>query len=235
MSGSVVTLASSITATTIAVVILFIAMLILFFTYWKRRQSSLPYLDKHHKESEENSYSSSKNSRDSSPKGGDSFNPVYDEIKLKHSHHTTNYQSCTVDDKLNDLHYSAIVYSKVGSEQNKKTVCCGSNHACSQLSKNCQTIHVSGEEIKDDQSHDNTSINCTNNVIDNTNSENYETHTYAVVDMKKKKTEDTKIQELCAENYTDSDGGTPPPVPPHTPEMFTNDNDSNTRHDESSC
>ena len=46
--------------------------------------------------------------------------------------------------------------------------------------------------------------------------------------MKKKKMEDTKIQEMCAENYTDSGGGTPPPVPPHTPEMFTNDSDSNT-------
>ena len=225
-------------ATITALVILFVAMSVMslfFFIYWKRRQSSLPHLDKHHKESEENSYSSSKNSRDSSPKGRDSFNPVYDEIKLKHSQRTTNYKSCTEsdDDKLNDLHYS-IVYSKVGSEQNKTAVCCGSNHACSQLSKNSQTFHVFSEEIKD-QSHENASINCTNDVIDNSNSENYETHTYALVDMKKKKTEDVKIQELCVENYTDSGGGTPPPVPPHTPEMFTNDSDSNTRHDENSC
>ena len=55
---------------------------------------------------------------------------------------------------------------------------------------------------------------------------------YTSVDTKKK-TEAMKIhectndypQQVCATDNPDSDGGTPPPVPPHTPEMLFNDGD----------
>ena len=187
-----------------------------FFIYRKRRRSSLPHLDKHHKESEENSYSSSKNSRDSSPKGGDSFNPVYDEIKLKVSSHsrepikksnTDNYKSCN-DIELDDPHLVfSSVYSKVNDYQhNKEDEYRRLNHTCTQLSRGHK-----------------------NSNIDKDKSENYETHTYALVVPKKKKTENsTNANEACT---LGSDGGTPPPLPPHTPEMLLNDSDSN-RHGE---
>ena len=216
----------------VAIVILLITMLVvslLLFIYWKRRQSSLPHLDKNHKESEENSYSSSKNSRDSSPKGGDSFDPLYDEIKLKVSSHLKepiikeNYKSCKDEDELDDPHYSTV-YSKFDDQQGqiKEEICSGFDHKKS---------HISCEEIKDHLC-DNTPIDCTNDGKDKGESENYETHTYAIVDMKKKKTEKLKIhgststQEVCTPG---SDGGTPPPVPPYTPEIFS---DPNVRHDE---
>ena len=129
--------------------------------------------------------------------------------------------------KIDNQQYSAV-YSKVSEQHcdNEEAVPSGSNLTCTQLSKN-------HEETNDwPKFNDNSSINSNNDDTDKGKSENYETHTYALVDMKKKKTEDTKIQEMCAENYTDSGGGTPPPVPPHTPEMFTNDSDSNTSHNE---
>ena len=218
----------------VAIVILMITMSVVslfVFIYWKRRRSipSLPHLDKHHKESEENSYSSSKNSRDSSPKGAeDSFNPVYDEIKLKVSSHPKepiikeNYKSCEDEDELDDPHYSTV-YSKFDDQQGqiKEEMCSGFDHKKS---------HISCEEIKDHLC-DNTPIDCTNDGEDKGESENYETHTYAIVDMKKKKTEELKIhgststQEVCTPG---SDGGTPPPVPLYTPEIFS---DPNVRHD----
>ena len=213
----------------------------LLFIYWKRRGSSLPHLDKHHKESEENSYASSKNSRDSSPKGAaDSFNPVYDdEIKLKVSPHQKesvikeNYISCNDEDELNDPHYSTV-YSTISEQHNKEEVCYRSNYAGNQQSKGHKNSITSREDIKDQPlSHDTASINnyCANDDTDKDNSKNYETHTYALVDPKKKKTEDNMNnyhQEACTGG---SDGGTPPPVPPHTPEMLLNDSDLN-RHDE---
>ena len=107
-----------------------------------------------------------------------------------------------------------------------------------QILKDQRKSHLSCEEITD-QLEENTSIKYTNNDnIDKGNSENYETHTYASVDVKRKKSEDIKIQEcnhpqeVCTINYPDRDGGTSPPVPPHTPEMLLKDSDSNTRHDE---
>ena len=213
------------------------------FIYWKRRRSSLPHLDKHHKESEENSYSSSKNSRDSSPKGGDSFNPVYDEIKLKVSSYPresvikVNSKSCRDEDELDDPHYSTVYdHPEADDEQNKKEVevFCGSVHACTKLSNNSNKTRISCEEVRD-QSHDNMSIKCTNNDIDKGKSERFETHTYASVDVKKKKGKDMNVdesngtQEACT---LGGDGGTPPPVPPHTPEMLLNDSDTNKRHGE---
>ena len=228
-----------ISATIVAIVALLITIsivsLLFYIIYWKRRGSSLPHLDKHHKESEENSYSSSKNSRESSPKGEDSFNSVYDEIKLKHFSHG-NISVEVVDvvnkswkdgNKIDNQQYSAV-YSKVSDQHcdNEEAVSRGSNLTCTQLSKNY-------EETNDwPKLNDNSSIISNNDDIDKGKSENSEAHTYALVDMKKKKTEDTKIQEICTENYTDSDGGTPPPVPPHTPEMLLNDGDSNTSHNE---
>ena len=57
-------------------------------------------------------------------------------------------------------------------------------------------------------------------------------YTYASVDTKKK-TEAMKIhgcrstsnypKHVCATDNPDSDIGTPPPVPPHTPQMYLND------------
>ena len=212
----------------------------LLFIYWKRRGSSLPHLDKHHKESEENSYASSKNSRDSSPKGAaDSFNPVYDEIKLKVSPHQKesvikeNCKSCRDDNELDDPHYFTV-YSTVSEQHKKEEVCYRSNHAGNQQSKGHKNSITSREDIKDQPlSHDTASINnyCANDDTDKDKSKNYEIHTYTLVDPKKKKTEDNMNnyhQEACTPG---SDGGTPPPVPPHTPEMLLNDSDPN-RHDE---
>ena len=205
-------------------------MSLLFFIYWKRRQSSLPHLDKHHKESGENSYSSSKNSRDSSPKGAvDSFNPVYDEIKLKGSqvcqndlikmvNTNTPHKKCCNNEKHDDPHYSTVF-----DQSNKGIIYCGSNSNCNQKALSCE-----------EKSQLNNA--CTNGEPDKVNSREYETHTYALVDMKKK-SEEQKVHEcnlpqevhVHAMEHSDSDGGTPPPVPPHTPEMFQNDGG---RHDE---
>ena len=230
-------------SSTVPVIVIVVGLFIIaiaslsFFIYWKRRRSSLPHLDKHHKESEENSYSSSKNSRDSSPKGGDSFNPVYDEIKLKvYSHprepikksNRDDYISCNDDDELDYPHYSTV-YSKVSDQQNKEHECCRPNHTCTQLSRGHKNSNISHEEIEDQSYYDHPSINSTNDHIDKDKSEHFETHTYALVDPKKKKTEDsTNTNEACTPG---SDGGTPPPLPPHTPEMLLNDSDPN-RHDE---
>ena len=208
---------------------------LLFLIYWKRRKSSLLHLDKHHKESEENSYSSSKNSRDSSPKGGDSFDPVYDEIKLKSSSHrnksakamnTENVKPCTDEDEHNDPHYS-MVSSKAGSQYSKEAVPSGFDQG---YSKPHQKSHTSCEKISN---HPNDPASM--NDIDKGESEKYETHTYASVDVKKKKSENIKIhecnhlQEVCT---PDSGGGTPPAVPPHTPEMLLNDSNPNSSQDE---
>ena len=198
------------------------------------------HLDKHHKESEENSYASSKNSRDSSPKGVDSFNPVYDEIKLKVTSDQKeltkiltmeNYKSCG-DSLKDDPHYSTV-HSKVGDQRNKdsEAVHCESDPACTKLSKDYEKSHSFSEDIED-QPHDAASTNYnTNHDIGKNKSENFENHAYALVDMKKK-IEKKKVNEcdysqgVCTINYsqTGSDGGTPPPaVPPHTPEMLLND------------
>ena len=241
--GDNISLKVAITIVTVILLIIISIVSLLFFIYWKRKQFSLPNLDKNHKESEENSYSSSKNSRDSSPKGGDSFNPVYDEIKLKVSSHLKesvinkeNYNLCNDADELDDPHYSTVNdHPEADDEHNKEAeVCCGSVHACTKPSNNSNKTRMSCEEVRD-QSHDNMSIKCTNNDIDKGKSERFETHTYAAVDVKKKKTKDMNVDEPnCTQQACSlgGDGGTPPPVPPHTPEMLLNDSDTNKRHGE---
>ena len=139
---------------------------------------------------------------------------------------TENVKSHNDEDEHNDPHYS-MVSSKVGSQYSKEAVPSGFDQGYSEPH---QKSHPSCEKINN---HLNDAASM--NDIDKGESENYETHTYASVDVKKKRTEDTNIhecnhpQEVCT---PDSDRGTPPPVPPHTPEMFLNDSNPNSSQDE---
>ena len=190
-----------------------------FLIYWKRRQSSLPHLDKHNKESEENSYSSSKNSRDSSPKGGDSFDPLYDEIKLEvHQNKAVDKENykCSIDEDKNiDPNYS-FVDSKASCQDSQELV--NSSVKVPTKSHRCS-------EDNEDQPND----DCTTEKLKESKSKEYETHTYSLVDVKKKKENEHMKAHECNYPYEaskqDSNRGTPPPVPPHTPEMYCNDGD----------
>ena len=224
--------ASTVVSTIVAISVLIIVVSILI--WYRKRRTVLMNLTKHHKESDENSYTSSKHSRESGSKSPD---PEYDVIKINSS-----------NDKLESQFKSDILcqeYSSIQSNVLKHEEDCDCGPMYSSVDTNAGSPHKIEEFIvnsviyTDIESHIIVNTDdVTDNVIPNngnsptcqgtaaaTEDDSVKPHIYAEVDVKKKKTnkdhENEISKEFAVKGDDDSDeGSTPPPVPPQTTECF---------------
>ena len=225
--------------TIVAISILMIVILILI--WYRKRQTALINLTKHHKESDENSYTSSKHSYESGSKSPD---PEYDVIKINPS--TDKLEAHFVKSK-SDI--SCRVYSSVQSNilTHEEDWDCGHGPMYSSVDTKVGSPHKIGDfnvqsaiytdikshiEVNADDITDNIiPSNCnslTHQSIDTatiTEDNSVKPHTYAEIDVKQKKAnkdhENDFSKEFAVKGDEDSDeGSTPPPVPPQTTEML---------------
>ena len=200
------------TMVTICVVIIVVLILIC----CRKRRTVLINLTKHRKESDENSYTSSKHSHESGSKSPD---PEYDVIKINPS--TDKLEAHFVKSK-SDI--SCQVYSSVQSNilKHEEDWDCGPMY--SSVDTNAGSPHkiedfnVNSATYTDIESY--TEVNADDKIIPSsgnsqsidadTDNNNVKPHIYAEVDIKKKKANKDHENEI-----EDSDeGSTPPPVPP---------------------
>ena len=225
--------AATVVPTIVAINLLIIVILIVI--YYRKRRTALINLTKHHKESDENSYTSSKHSHESGSKPPD---PEYDVIKINPS--TDKLEAHFVKSK-SDI--SCQVYSSVQSNilKHEEDWDCGpmyssvdtnagSPHKIGDFNVNSAiyTDIISHNEVNTDDITDKIipSSGNSQSIDAHTEDNSVKSHTYAEVDVKKKK--GSKDYENETE---DSDkGSTPPPVPPQTTEMLyvaiQNENDT---------
>ena len=225
-----ITVAMTVASTMVAFSILNIVVLILI--YNRKRQTAPINLTKHHKESDENSYTSSKHSHESGSKSPD---PEYDVIKINPS-----------TDKLEAAHFvkskTCQVYSSMQSSvlKHEEDWDCGPMY--SSVDTNTGGPHkigdfnvnsaiysdieshteVNADDIIDDimPSNDTNPTRQSNDAAPEKNS--VKPHIYAEVDVKKKKVHNNEIsKEFAVKGDEDSnEGSIPPPVPPQTTEML---------------
>ena len=216
---------TAIVVPTIVIISLLIIAIILILICYRKRQRSLINLTKHHKESDENSYTSSKHSHESGSKSPD---PEYDVIKINPS--TDKLEAHFVKSK------SCQVYSSVQSNVRKYEEGWDCGPMYSSVDTNAGSPHKIGDfnvnsaTYIDTESHNELSAaDTTDNIIstDAATENNYSVkpHIYTEVDVKKKKAnkdhENEISKEFAVKGDEDSDeGSTPPPVPPQTTEML---------------
>ena len=220
---------------TIVPTIVAISLVILILIWCQKRQTALINLTKHHKESDENSYTSSKHSHESGSKSPD---PEYDVIKINPS--TDKLEAHLVKSKSDT---SCQAYSSVQSNilKHEEDWDCGPMY--SSVDTNAGSPHKIGDfsvnsaKYTDIESH--TEINAddiTNNIIvpvlsndsslthqsndAHTKDNSVNPHIYAEVDIKKKKDCKNEFDLAVKEDEDSDEGSTPPPVPPQTTEML---------------
>ena len=208
---------ATVVSTMVAICVLIIVVLILICC--RKRRTALINLTKHHKESDENSYTSSKHSRESGSKSPD---PEYDVIKINPS--TDKLEAHFVKSKL------CREYSSVQSNVLKHEEDWGCGPMYSSVDTNAGSPHKIGDFnvnsaiYTDIESHNEVNADdITDNIIPSNGDShsidahnNVKPHIYTEVDVKKKKANKDHENEI-----EDSDeGSTPPPVPPQTTEML---------------
>ena len=218
--------ATTVVSTVLAISLLIIVVLILI--CYRQRQTALINLTKHHKESDENSYTSSKHSHESGSKSPD---PEYDVIKINPS-----------TDKLEALDISCQLSVQFNVLKHEEDLDCRPMH--SSVDTNAGGPHKIGDFnansaiYTDIESYTEVNTDNITDIVNNHQSINADTedhsvkpHIYAEVDVKKKKANNDHENEIeiAVKGDKDSDeGSTPPPVPPQTTEMLyvaiTNEN-----------
>ena len=218
-SQCAITAPATVVSTMVTICVLIIVVLILICC--RKRRTTLINLTKHHKESDENSYTSSKHSHESGSKLPD---PEYDVIKINPSTdkleaHFVKSKSCQVYSSVqsNILKHEedwdcGPMYSSVDTNA-------GSPHKIGDFNVNSATytdIESYTEVNADDITDKIIPISGNSQSIDaDTDNNNVKPHIYAEVDVKKKKANKDHENEI-----EDSDEGSPPPVPPQTTEML---------------
>ena len=220
--------ATIVVSTIVAISLLIIVVLILLCC--RKRREALINLTKHHKESDENSYTSSKHSHVSDSKSPD---PEYDVIKINSS--TDKLEAHFVKD------ISCQVYSSVKSDVLKYEedwncgpmyssvdTNAGSPHKIGDFNINSATYSdieshhaVNADDITDNitPSNGDSLIRRSNDAAPGPENNSVKPHIYTKVDVKKKKVH--KNENSIVKGDEDSDvGSTPPPVPPQTTEML---------------
>ena len=230
----VIIAAATVVPTMVAISVIIIVILTVICC--RKRRTALINLTKHHKESIENSYTSSKHSHESGSKSPD---PEYDVIKINPSN--DKLESCFIKSK-SDI--SCQAYSSVQSNvlKHEEDWDCGPMY--SSVDTNAGSPHKIGDlnvnsAINTDiESQTEVSIdNITGNITpSNSNSPTHQgndaapennsvkPHTYAEVDVKEKRVNNDHDNEISKQSVVkgdkDSDEeSTPPPVPPQTTEM----------------
>ena len=207
------TIAAATVVPTIAAITLLI-IVVLTVIYCRKRQTALINLTKHHKESVENSYTSSKHSHESGSKSPD---PEYDVIKINPS--TDKLEAHSVKTKSDIL---CQAYSSVQSNvlKHEEDWDCGPMY--SSVDTNTGGPHKIGDftvnEVNADDITDKIIPSSSNSqsIAADTEDNSVKLHIYAKVDVKKKKANRDHKNEI-----EDSDEGSiPPPVPPQTTEML---------------
>ena len=230
---------TTIVSTLVAISVIIIVVLILI---WYRKRRTAPIdLTKHRKESDENSYTSSKHSHESGSKSPD---PEYDVIKINPS--TDKLEAHFVKSK-SDI--SCQVFSSVQSNilTHEEDWDCGHRPMYSSADTKVGSPHKIGDfnvqsavytdikshiEVNTDDITDNiipsNGNSSTHQSIDTatiTEDNSVKPHTYAEIDVKQKKAnkeyENEISKEVAVKGDEDGDeGSTPPPVPPQTTEML---------------
>ena len=213
---------ATVVTTIVAISLLTIIIVVLILIWYRKRRTALINLTKHHKESDGNSYTSSKHSHKSGSKSPD---PEYDVIKINPS--TDKLEAHFIKSK-SDI--SCQVYSSVQSNvfKHEEDWNCGpmyssvdadagSPHKIGDFNVNSAIYNdiQSHNEVNADDTTDNIPSNGNSQTIDaETEDNSVKPQTYAEVDINKKKAKkdyENKIDEGCS---------TPPPVPPQTTEML---------------
>ena len=232
-----ITVATAVVGTMVAMSVLIIITVVLILICCRKRQTALINLTKHHKESDENSYTSSKHSHKSDSKSPD---PEYDVININPS--TDKLEAHFVESKSDT---SCQVYSLVQSNvlKHEEDWDCGPIYSSVETNAGSphkiEDFNVNSAMFTDIESH--IEINADDIITTSNNNSNSQTcqsidadtvdnsvkpHIYAEVDVKKKKANkdhDNEIsKEFVVKGDQDSDeGSTPPPVPPQTTEMLS--------------
>ena len=231
-TGGTIIAVTTVVPTIVAISLLTIIIVVLILIWYRKRQTALIKLTKHHKESDENSYTSSKHSYKSGSKSPD---PEYDVIKIYPS--TDKLEAHSVKSK------SCPVYSSVQSNLLKHEEDWGCGPMYSSVDTNAGSPHKIGDfninsaiytdikshnEVNADDITDNIIPRNGNSPINqsidaHTEDNSVKPHTYTEVDVKKKKANKDHENEIeiAVKGDEDSDeGSTPPPVPLQTTEML---------------
>ena len=228
-----------IATTTVVSMVITISLLItvvLIVICYRKRQMTLINLTKHCKESDENSYTSSKHSCDSGSKSPD---PEYDAIKINPStdkleayfEKSKSDISCQV---CSSVHSNVLKHEEdwdCGPMYSSVDTNAGSPHKIGDFNANSgiyTDIESHNEVSAADTTDDNISAgnSLTHKNIDaNTEYNSVKPHIYADVDVKKKKANkehenETSNKLVCEGDEDSGEGSTPPPVPPQTTEML---------------
>ena len=220
---------TTIVPTIVAISILMIVILI--WIYYRKRQIALINLTKYHKESDENSYTSSKHSHESESKSPD---PEYDVIKINPATDKFEFKS-----KLDILcqEYSSVQSNEedwdCGPMYSSVDTNAGSPHKIGDFNVNSAIytdieshIKVNAHDVTDNiiiPSNGNSPI-CQGTAAA-TEDNSVKPHIYAEVDVKKKKANKDHENEISKEfvvkgDENNDEESTPPPVPPQTTEML---------------
>ena len=206
---------------TIVIISLLIIAIILILICYRKRQRSLINLTKHHKESDENSYTSSKHSHESGSKSPD---PEYDVIKINPS--TDKLEAHFVKSKSDNSSVQSNVLKHeedwdCGPMYSSVDTNAGSPHKIGDLNINSATYIDAESRIEL------SAADTTDNIIstDAATENNCSVKLYTKVDIKKEKVnkdhENEISKEFAVNGDEDSDeGSTPPPIPPQTTEML---------------
>ena len=227
--------ASAVVSTIVAISVLIIVVSILI--WYRKRRTVLINLTKHHKESDENSYTSSKHSHESGSKSPD---PEYDVIKINSSNDKLESRFIKSKSDILCLEYSSVQSNVLKHEEDcdcgpmysSVDTNAGSPHKIGDFNANSATytdiqshIEVNADDITDKIIPSNGDSPTHQNNDAATEDNSVKPHTYAEIDIKNKKAnKDHKnviSKEFAVKGDEDSDeGSTPPPVPPQTTEMF---------------
>ena len=220
-------IAATIVVSTVLAISLFIIVVLILIWYRKRQTN----LTKHHKESDENSYTSSQHSHESDSKLPD---PEYDVIKINPSSDKLETHSVKTKSDTSCQAYSSVQSNVLKHEEDWD---CGPMY--SSVDTNAGSPHKIGDFnvnsaiYNDIQSHievnaesdgttDNTIPSNGNSKSDaaDTEDNSVKPHIYAEVDVKKKKDHKNEF-DLAVKGDEDSEyRSAPPPVPPQTIEML---------------
>ena len=220
--------ASAVVSTIVAINVLMMVVSVLI--WYRKRKIALINLTKHHKESDENSYTSSKHSHESDSKSPD---PEYDVIKINPSTEKFEFKSKS---DISCQKYSSVLKHEedwdCGPMYSSVDTNAGSPHKIGDFNVNSAIytdieshIEVNADDITDNISPSNgTSPTCQSNDAA-TEDNSVKPHIYAEVDVKKKKAnkdhENEIFEEFAVKGDEGSDeGSTPPPVPPQITEML---------------
>ena len=198
----------------------------------RRRQTILINLTKHHKQSDENSYTSSKHSHES---GSESPDPEYDVIKNNRS--TDKLEARFVKSKPDILcqEYSSVQSNIIKDEEDwdcgpmysSVDTNAGNPHKIGDFNVNSAIyidieshIEVNADDITDNiiPSNSSTPTRRSNDAAPENNS--VKLHIYAEVVVNKKEVHKNEISIIVKGDEDSDEGSTPPPVPPQTTEML---------------